>query len=104
MKKLLLPLVGIAALAAFQTSNAATGEELFKSKPCVACHKPDVKIVGPSFVEVAAKYKDEDGAVELVAKHIKEGSSGIWGPIPMPPNPVTMEEATTLAKWVLEEH
>lgn len=101
MKKLLLPLVGFAALAAFQTANAATGEELFKSKPCVACHKVDMKIVGPSFVEVAAKYKGDDGAAVLVAKHIKEGSSGIWGPIPMPPNPVTAEEATILAEWVL---
>ena len=101
MKKLLLPLVGFAALAAFQTANAATGEELFKSKPCVACHKVDMKIVGPSFVEVAAKYKGQDGATALVAKHIKEGSSGIWGPIPMPPNPVTAEEATILAEWVL---
>ena len=104
MKKLLLPLVGVAALASFQTANAATGEELFKSKPCVACHKVDVKIVGPSLQEVSAKYKGQDGAIELVAKHIKEGSSGIWGPIPMPPNPVTVQEATTLAKWVIEEH
>lgn len=101
MKKLLLPLVGFAALVSFQTSNAATGEELFKSKPCVACHKIDTKVVGPAINDVAAKYKGQDGAVELVAKHIKQGSAGIWGPIPMPANAVTEEEATILAEWVL---
>lgn len=102
MKKLLLPLVGVAALASFQTANAATGEELFNSNPCTACHKVDVKVVGPSLEEVAAKYKGEEGAVATVAKHIKEGSNGIWGPIPMPANPVTEEEATILAEWILE--
>ncbi|NLU13917.1 MAG: cytochrome C biogenesis protein CcsA, partial [Gammaproteobacteria bacterium] len=38
---------------------------------------------------------------ETLALHIKNGSSGVWGPIPMPPNPVTEEEAKILADWVL---
>ncbi len=101
MKKLLLPLVGVAALAAFQTANAASGEELFKSKPCAACHQVDMKVVGPSLTQVAEKYAGQDGAVETLASHIKDGSSGVWGPIPMPPNPVTEEEAKTLAEWIL---
>lgn len=94
-------MVGVAALASFSTANAATGEELFKSKPCVACHKVDTKVVGPALTEVAEKYKGQDGAVALVAGHIKNGSAGIWGPIPMPANPVTEEEATILAEWIL---
>ena len=44
---------------------------------------------------------NDDGAADLLAGHIKNGSQGVWGPIPMPPNPVTEEEAKILAEWVL---
>jgi len=49
----------------------------------------------------AANYAGRDGAADLLAGHIKNGSQGVWGPIPMPPNAVTEEEAKTLAEWVL---
>lgn len=100
MKRMLLPLMTVAALLAAPMA-LADGEALFKSKPCAACHAIDAKLVGPSLKEVAAKYDGEDGAVETVAGHIKNGISGLWGPIPMPANQVTDEEATQLAEWVL---
>ena len=101
MKKLLIPLFSVAALASFQTAVAvdnATAEKLFSAKACVACHAVDKKLVGPSYQEVAAKRGDD---VAIVADHIKNGSAGVYGPIPMPPNAVTEEEATILAEWVL---
>lgn len=101
MKKLLIPLFALGAVFAAQPALASDGEALFKSKPCVACHTVDNKMVGPALKEVAAKNAGVDGAVETLALHIKEGSAGIWGPIPMPPNAVTEEEATILAEWVL---
>ena len=61
----------------------------------------DTKIVGPAFKDVAAKYAGQEGAADLLAGHIKNGTVGAWGQIPMPPNPVTEEEAKTLAEWVL---
>ncbi|HBO80346.1 MAG TPA: cytochrome C, partial [Cupriavidus sp.] len=36
-----------------------------------------------------------------LSQSILKGSSGKWGPIPMPPNQVSEAEANTLAKWVL---
>ena len=101
MKKLLIPLFAAGAALAFQPAMAADGEALFKSKPCAACHNVDMKMVGPALKDVAAKYAGQEGAAALLAGHIKNGSSGVWGPIPMPPNPVTEEEALTLAEWVL---
>lgn len=98
MKKILLPLAGFAALVAFSNANAATGEELFKSKNCFACHMTNTKLVGPAFTEVASKRGDD---VATVANSIQKGSSGTYGAIPMPPNAVTEEEATILAEWVL---
>jgi len=101
MKKPLIPLFAAGAPPAFQPAMAADGEALFKSKPCAACHNVDMKMVGPALKDVAAKYAGQEGAAALLAGHIKNGISGVWGPIPMPPNPVTEEEALTLAEWVL---
>ncbi len=101
MKKLLIPLLALGGALSLQPALAQDGEALFKSKPCAACHNVDVKMVGPALKEVAAKYAGTDGAVELLAGRIKNGTQGTWGAMPMPPNPVTEEEAKILAEWVL---
>ncbi|WP_421682298.1 c-type cytochrome [Stutzerimonas urumqiensis] len=101
MKKVLIPLLAIGGFVAMQSASAATGEELFKSKACAACHAIDTKLVGPSYKEVAAKYSGQADAVSTLVTSIKNGSQGKWGPIPMPPNQVTDEEAKTLAEWIL---
>lgn len=101
MKKLLLPLITAGALLSTHAALAEDGEALFKSKPCAACHQMETKVVGPSLKEVAEKYEDNEENIAMLADHIKNGHVGTWGQIPMPANPVTEEEATTLAKWVL---
>ncbi len=101
MKKILIPLLAMGGALVLQPAMAQDGEALFKSKPCAACHNVDMKMVGPALKEVAAKYAGQEGAADLLAGHIKNGSQGVWGPIPMPPNAVTEEEAKTLAEWVL---
>jgi len=68
----------------------------------MACHAVDKKLVGPSYQEVAAKRAGEADAVATVAAKIKAGGSGVYGPVPMPPNPqVSDDEAVKLAEWVL---
>ena len=74
------------------------GEALFSAKVCVACHTIDNKLVGPAMKEVAAKYA---GDADHIAASIKNGSTGVWGPIPMPPNAVNDDEAMQLAEWIL---
>jgi cytochrome c len=104
MKKFLTPLLVLGAVLSMQSAMAAdpaAAEALFKSKPCAACHNVDMKMVGPALKEVAAKYAGTEGAVELLAGRIKNGTQGNWGPMPMPANPVTDEEAKILAEWVL---
>ncbi|MBP6759489.1 MAG: c-type cytochrome [Flavobacterium sp.] len=40
------------------------GSEIFHGKgACVACHKPDVKLVGPSLQDIAKIYKDKNGDI-----------------------------------------
>lgn len=101
MKKLLVPLLALGGALCLQPALAQDGETLFKTKPCAACHQIDAKLVGPGMKEVAAKYADQAGAADMLAGKIKNGSQGVWGPIPMPPNAVTDDEAKILAEWVL---
>ena len=94
------PLFALAALAAVTlTSPAFASADLAAKKNCMACHAVDKKLVGPAYKDVAAKYKAAD--VPKLAEKIQKGGSGVWGPVPMPPNNVTPDEATKLAKWVL---
>jgi cytochrome c len=82
--------------------NALASEALAKKHNCLACHAVDKKLIGPSFAEVAGKYKgDAGGEAKLVAK-IKNGGTGVWGQMPMPPNAsVPDADIKTLVKWVL---
>jgi len=68
---------------------------------CTACHAVDHKVVGPSFQDVAAKYRGKDVEATLVEK-VKNGGSGVWGQIPMPPNPqVPDPDLHAIVKWIL---
>ena len=90
-----LGLVGLAA-PAFADLALAT------SKNCMSCHAVDRKVLGPSFKDIAAKYKDTKGAADMLATKIMKGGAGVWGPVPMPANnQVSEADAKKLAAWVL---
>ncbi len=77
----------VASLALFSvTSWAVTPDEAMNKAGCLACHAKDKKIVGPAYKDVAAKYKGQDVTAKLMEK-VRKGGSGVYGPIPMPPNP-----------------
>jgi cytochrome c len=75
-----------AGLAAAGAVHADAGMDLLKKNGCTACHSIDKKLVGPPYMEVAAKYKGDAGAAAKLADKVKKGGSGVWGQIPMPPN------------------
>jgi len=91
----------MAAAGVVMAGQAKADEALAKAKNCMACHAIDKKMVGPSYKDVAAKYKGDAGAADRLAAKIKAGGKGVWGEVPMPPNNVTPEEAKKLATWVL---
>lgn len=85
--------------------TASANQALAQKSGCLACHAVDKKILGPSYKDVAAKYKgDATAEAKLIAK-VKKGGSGVWGPIPMPANSpmVKDEDIQTLVKWVLSQ-
>jgi len=102
MKKLF----AVAAIAGLLGSTAAfadAGADLAKAKNCLACHAVDKKLVGPGYQEVAAKYAGDKTAAAKLADKVIKGGSGVWGPVPMPANNVTPDEAKTLVAWVLSQ-
>ena len=101
MKTIHLCLLAAAGMIATGTTQAADdAEALAKAKNCLSCHAVDKKVVGPAYKEVAKKYTAADEA--MLAEKVIKGSKGVWGPVPMPPNPsVTPEEANKLVKWIL---
>lgn len=105
MKKAIMVIAAAAALGLAVHANAAVDEakakSLAQSKNCFSCHAADKKLVGPSFQDVAKKYKGDAGAVANLSKKIIGGGGGVWGPIPMPPNPVKEDEAKLLVEWIL---
>jgi len=89
------------AVAALVASPAFASADLAAKKNCLACHATDKKLVGPSYKDVAAKYAGQKDAADKLAAKIQKGGTGVWGQVPMPPNPVTDAEAKQLAAWVL---
>jgi len=106
-----LALVGLVlspALNAGVTGTAApgsganvkpAGELVIKNNYCVACHNVNVKMVGPAFKDIAAKYTEADR--EYLVEKIQKGSMGVWGQIPMPPNAVDEQQANQAIDWIL---
>ena len=90
------PLARPAARAEGGTDSKAV-QALLSKYSCTACHAMDRKLVGPSFADIAKKHA---GKTDYLAGKIKGGSSGVWGPIPMPAQSLSEAEAKTLASWL----
>ena len=101
MKSLTIRLALAAAALGVATPTFAN-LELAKKYGCTACHSTDKKGVGPAYKEVAAKYKGDASAPAKLADKVKNGGSGVWGQIPMPPNAnVPDADIKALVDWVL---
>lgn len=73
------------------------GSEIFYGKgACVACHKPDVKLVGPSLQDIAKIYKDKNGDIVGFLK-------GEGDPIVDPTQYAVMKPNLELTKTFSEE-
>ncbi len=79
--------VAAAGILAAGSVRADAGEDLLKQSGCTACHAIDRRLVGPPYIEVAAKYRGDAGAAAKLAEKVRKGGSGTWGQVPMPPNP-----------------
>ncbi len=99
-------LIGTAAAATVAPAAPAAGKgpnvnSLLAANACTACHGVKNKIVGPGFNEIAAKHKGRADAEAYLAGKIKSGGSGVWGAVPMPPQPqIKDDDARAIAQWI----
>ncbi len=100
MKTLIAAGITVALMA---LSGAASADlALAQKNACMSCHGVDKKIVGPAFKDVGAKYRGDKGAEAKLFAKVKAGGKGVWGPVPMPPNPqVKDEDLHKIIQWVL---
>lgn len=92
----------VAAMGILLAGGAQAQEQKAQAAGCMTCHGIDKKIVGPSYKDVAKKYRADKGAeAKLVAK-VKQGGKGVWGDIPMPPNAhVKDDDIKSIVHWIL---
>lgn len=94
--------IAIASVLVLLCGTARASADLARSRNCLACHATDRKLVGPAFRNIAAKYASDREAAQRLTSKVRDGGSGVWGQVPMPPNPqVSPEEADALVRWIL---
>lgn len=82
--------------------HAIANPELAQTRHCLTCHAPNKKLIGPSFKDVAARYRLDPGASERLTHKVLKGGGGVWGNAVMPSNPQLSEaEARQLVGWIL---
>ncbi|TFZ64963.1 c-type cytochrome [Hymenobacter sp. UV11] len=80
----------------------AAGAKLIAGSDCLGCHKEDVKLVGPAYKDVAAKYPATDANIAMLANRVITGGKGHWGEIPMSAHPaLSLGDAKEMTKYIL---
>lgn len=88
--------------AAPATGAKSEGEKLIAKADCIGCHNKVQKVIGPAYVDIAAKYALNDENVEALAAKVIKGGKGVWGEIPMTPHDaLSKEDAKTMVKYIL---
>lgn len=95
-------MLNVAIVSALMSAPAFANMDMAKKNACIGCHAVDKKVVGPAYQDIAKKYSGQKDAAVTLAKSIKAGGSGKWGPVPMPAQTTLSEaDALALATWIL---
>ncbi len=96
-------LLGLFALTT-PSAFADDGKALAAKYQCMTCHKAEGKLLGPSYQDVAAKYKGDAEALDKLTAKVRNGGKGVWGSMPMPPNKsISDEDLKTVVNWILTQ-
>lgn len=99
--------VGVIAIAAAcaVSGTAAASEAISKKAGCAVCHDTSKKLVGPTYKEIAAKYKKDPNAAARLAQSVRKGSKGVFGQVPMLPtgtDKLSDAELKAVIDWILK--
>lgn len=88
--------------ALLEASNALLGKTLIDNSDCKACHQLSASSVGPSYMDISKKYKDDPKAPTYLAEKVIKGGGGVWGDVVMAAHPqLTNSEAEQMVKYML---
>lgn len=99
-------LVAAAALMFALPLSTQASEALAQKGGCMACHAKDKKLVGPSFSDIAKKYKGQGDAAAKLAAKVRKGGSGVWGPVPMiasGPDKIGDADLQEVIAWIMKQ-
>jgi len=105
--KLLPSMVVAMTLATSVLTPAMANQDLAQKKACMNCHGVDKAVLGPSYKDVAAKYKGKKDAQAKLEQKVLNGGGGVWnmpmGPMPAQKGNVSEAEAKQLVAWILSQ-
>ena len=91
-----------AQVASGHQKPAHAGKLLMAESDCKSCHLINQKSAGPSYFDVAKKYKGDTKAIETLSNKILSGGSGVWGNTPMAAHPqIKKVDASTMVDYIL---
>jgi cytochrome c len=83
-------------------SEFEEGRNLVATLDCRACHHTTTPSIGPTYIEIARRYHNTDGAAQYLSDKIIQGGSGVWGEVPMSAHPeLSEEDAGKMVEWIL---
>ncbi|TCJ16594.1 cytochrome C' [Parasulfuritortus cantonensis] len=89
-------LTAVFAAAALTIAAPSMADDALKA--CAACHDATAKKIGPSWKDVNAKVGAKLG--DVVKEVLAKGSKGVYGKIPMPPQPKSVADADAITKAI----
>ena len=96
------PAAGASGAAVAPKTTSLAGQALVEASDCLRCHGMDRRYVGPSFRQIADRYRAQPDAANYLARKIREGSVGVWGRTVMPRHPQVNEaQSSDMARWLL---
>ena len=99
---LAMGIAGALGSAPARAQHGPSGLVLAQQQNCMSCHSVTRNFMGPALRDVAAKYAGKPDAQTYLSHKILEGSTGVWGTVPMPANTqLNPAQAAQLANWIL---
>lgn len=78
------------------------GEKLIAKSDCIGCHNKVQKVIGPAYVDIAAKYPLNEENVNHLADKVIAGGKGVWGEVPMTPHAsLAKDDAKKMVSYIL---
>jgi cytochrome c len=88
--------------ASDEWTSFSKGANLISKNDCKSCHITDKKSVGPSYLDIANKYRKDVAGQQRIAQKIITGGSGVWGDHAMSAHPqLSPQDAETMVKYIV---